>query len=292
MTHHEQALADLSKAKPGVRKRESSYDRTGGNTDHILIDAHGKRTLMTSDQPGIIQHIWMTLANENFTFEKAYLRKVVLRMYWDDETDPSVEVPIGDFFGMGHGQHRNFVSAPLQMSPQDGKAFNCWFPMPFHQARIEIDNQCDSKLILYYYIDYVSVPIDQDQLRFHAVWHRENPTQGIQQGTMSNETFLFGHHNLTGKDNYVVLEAQGRGHYVGCNLNIHNLRKTSEWNWPGEGDDMIFIDGESWPPRLHGTGTEDYVNLGWCPTQEYNAPYHGLILGGDDNWAGKITYYS
>ena len=74
-------------------------------------------------------------------------------------------------------------------------------------------------------------------------------------------------------------------------MNIHNLRDTSKWDWPGEGDDMIFIDGESWPPQLHGTGTEDYVNMAWCPTQEYHAPYHGIILPGKDNWKDKITYY-
>jgi hypothetical protein len=72
---------------------------------------------------------------------------------------------------------------------------------------------------------------------------------------------------------------------------IHNLNHSALWDWPGEGDDMFFIDGEPWPPRLHGTGTEDYVNMAWCPTQVYCAPYHGLILGGGDNWKGKITYY-
>ena len=87
------------------------------------------------------------------------------------------------------------------------------------------------------------------------------------------------------------MEAKGNGHYVGANINIHNLNKTALWDWPGEGDDMFFIDGEPWPPRLHGTGTEDYVNMAWCPTQNYSAPYHGLILGGEDNWKGKITYY-
>ena len=89
----------------------------------------------------------------------------------------------------------------------------------------------------------------------------------------------------------MILEAIGKGHYVGCNINILNLRESNKWDWPGEGDDMIFIDGEEWPPTLHGTGTEDYVNMAWCPQQEYSAPYHGIILGGKDNWKGKITYY-
>lgn len=108
---------------------------------------------------------------------------------------------------------------------------------------------------------------------------------------MDNAIFEFGGKNTTGADNYVLLDAVGRGHYVGCNLNIHNLRPTLEWNWYGEGDDMIFIDGEAWPPSLHGTGMEDYFDTAWCPTQEYSSPYHGIILGGGPNWSGKVSFY-
>ena len=90
----------------------------------------------------------------------------------------------------------------------------------------------------------------------------------------------------------MILEAEGHGHYVGCNLAIHNLRAPGlEWNWYGEGDDMIFVDGEPFPPSLHGTGTEDYFNTAWCPTQEYSAPYHGITMAGERNWAGKIALY-
>ena len=106
----------------------------------------------------------------------------------------------------------------------------------------------------------------------------------------SHNDWCFSGKNTTGEGNYVILEAEGRGHYCGCNLNIHNLSDSALWNWPGEGDDMIFIDDEK-TPSLHGTGTEDYVNMAWCPQQEYSAPYHGIILGGKDNWMGKITYY-
>jgi hypothetical protein len=72
---------------------------------------------------------------------------------------------------------------------------------------------------------------------------------------------------------------------------VHNLRITDQWNWYGEGDDMIFIDGEPFPPSLHGTGTEDYFNTSWCPDQEYSAPYHGITLPGGPNWSGKISLY-
>ena len=166
--------------------------------------------------------------------------------------------------------------------------------MPFSKrAHLTVVNECDSTLILYYYIDYEEYEaLPEEMLRFHALWNRELPTQGVtEENFETHRAWCFEGANLTGEDNYVLFEAAGKGHYVGCNINIHNLNANGLWDWPGEGDDMIFIDGEPWPPRLHGTGTEDYVNMAWCPRQEYSAPYHGLILGGEDNWKGKISYY-
>ncbi|MEV0388432.1 glycoside hydrolase family 172 protein [Nonomuraea sp. NPDC050643] len=128
-------------------------------------------------------------------------------------------------------------------------------------------------------------------MHFHAQWRRERPTDGAGQGTQSNREFQVEGINDTGDGNYVILGAEGRGHYVGCVLNIRNLRETSDWNWYGEGDDMIFIDGEPFPPSLHGTGTEDYFNTAWCPTQTYHAPYHGITMPGGDNWSGEISLY-
>jgi len=287
------SLETLAWRRPGRRLRISSYDRTGGNDDRIHVKPGATAVIADITGAGCITHIWCTFMNEESSAEPHTPRKVVLRMFWDGEKAPSVEAPIGDFFGMGHAQTRNFVSAPLQMSPRDGKAMNCWFPMPFEAgARLEISNECETGLIFYYYVDYEAWrETPADLLRFHAQWHRECPTQGTADEGVPNREWSFGGQNTTGAGNYVILEAQGAGHYVGCNLNIHNLRRSAQWDWPGEGDDMIFIDGEPWPPSLHGTGTEDYVNMGWCPQQEYSAPYHGLILGGKDNWKGKITYY-
>lgn len=284
------SLRELATLRNAKRKRVSSYDRTGGNDDRIYIKPGETATIAQIDGAGCITHIWMTMACD----EKDFLRKVVLRMYWDKETEPSVEAPIGDFFGMGHAQHKNFTSLPLQMSPQDGKSFNCWFPMPFADgARLEVTNECSEReLILYFYIDYEAYDrLPDDQARFHAQWRRENPCDGISDEGMRNDEFQLKGENKTGEGNYVILEAEGRGHYVGCNLNIHNLRFTNKWNWYGEGDDMIFIDGEPFPPSLHGTGTEDYFNTAWCPDQEVCTPYHGIILGGGPNWSGKITLY-
>lgn len=283
------SLRELATLRNAKRKRVSSYDRTGGNDDRLHIKPGTTATVADISGAGCITHIWVTMDCR----AEYFLRKVVLRMYWDGEEDASVEVPIGDFFGMGHAEHKNFVSAPLDMSPEDGKSFNCWFPMPFADgARIEVTNESEETLIFYYYVDYEQYDhLPEDQARFHAYWHRENPTDGISEEGLKNTEFQLEGENTTGEGNYVVLEAEGRGHYVGCNLNIHNLRYTGKWNWYGEGDDMIFIDGETFPPSLHGTGTEDYFNTAWCPTQEVNAPYHGIIKAGDPNWAGKITLY-
>ena len=286
-------MDQISKRRYSKRRRISSYDRSGGNDDRRYIQPGETYTVADISGAGCIRHIWMTLANEGFVVEKNAYRKIVVRMYWDGETEPSVQAPLGDFFGMGHAMTKNFVSAPLQMSPQDGQGFNCWWPMPYAEgAKITVTNECDTTLILYYYVDYEQFPqIQPDMLRFHAWWNRECPTKGIPdpQGDQHND-WCFAGENKDGKDNYLVLDAAGCGHYCGCNVNIHNLNTSTLWDWPGEGDDMIFIDGDQ-EPTLYGTGTEDYVNMAWCPTQEYSAPYHGLILGGQDNWKGKITYY-
>ncbi|MBA7568325.1 hypothetical protein ES708_10046 [subsurface metagenome] len=235
----------------------------------------------------------MTLGEFPAGESRNYLRKAIIRMKWDDESHPSVEVPIGDFFGMGHAQTKNFTSMPLSIDPEDGKSFNCFFAMPFSKgAEIEVYSEYENPFILYFYIDYESYDkLSKNYLRFHATWRRENPCRGIDEKGMSNEFFEFGGKNTTGKSNYLILEAKGSGHYIGCHLDIHNLRITDKWNWYGEGDDMIFIDGDIWPPRLHGTGTEDYFNTAFCPSQEFNSPYYGVILPGEKNWAGKITLY-
>ncbi|GAA3578457.1 DUF2961 domain-containing protein [Nonomuraea rosea] len=296
--NHGSSLRDLPRLRSSRRRRVSSYDRTGGNDDRLTVEAGSTVTLADIRGPGSINHIWCTVALPMRDVPDAvdvdYLRRLVLKITWDDQEYPSVLVPLGDFFGMGHAKTANFVSAPLQMSPQDGKSFNSWFHMPFaSRARVELISELSAEpVFFYYYIDYEEFGEAADDLGyFHAQWRRERPTDGIPQGTQSNREFQVEGINDTGDGNYVLLDATGRGHYVGCVLNIRNLRETSDWNWYGEGDDMIFIDGEPFPPSLHGTGTEDYFNTAWCPTQTYHAPYHGITLPGGDNWSGEISLY-
>ena len=293
-------LAGLATLRPGVKRRRlSSYDPKGGNSDWWEFAPGQTRTIAEIEGAGSIKHIWCTMFS-NMSYE---YRRVVVRMYWDGETEPSVEAPIGDFFGMGHGISRNFVSLPLQMSPENGRSFNCWFPMPFERgARIEICNEAHKQLNFYFYIDYEEYPTGTEMSaygRFHAQWRRVNPTPGWADPTVrwadDNHDLMreaWKTPNLTGENNYVILEAEGAGHYVGCHVDIDVFTRQAN-DWYGEGDDMIFIDGEPMP-RLHGTGTEDYFNTAFCPKQEYSAPYHGVILyqGTDDwPWRGKNTLY-
>ncbi|MBI3785725.1 MAG: DUF2961 domain-containing protein [Deltaproteobacteria bacterium] len=303
-------LANLARLRSFKSRRLSSWDRSGGNLDAIFVDSGERVVFGEIHGPGCVRHIWVTMMS--MPPEAQDLRQTVLRIYWDGEATPSVEAPLGDFFGVGFGLRRNFVSLPLQMSPQDGKAFNCWFPMPFATgARFELENQGEQRRVFYFYIDYEEHTASDPQLaRFHAWWNRLNPTAGTarEHGYTRKDYrlddrrpvgagFGFGgpweQPNLTGERNYVILATEGRGHYVGCNLNIDVFERQVN-DWYGEGDDMIFIDGEPWPPRLHGTGTEDYFNTAFCPKQEYCAPYHGItVYSGNDAWpwGGKNSMY-
>ncbi|MBY8988426.1 MAG: DUF2961 domain-containing protein, partial [Candidatus Lokiarchaeota archaeon] len=220
-----------------------------------------------------------------------------------------VEVPIGDFFGLGHAKHKNFISLPFQMSPRGGRAFNCWWPMPFSNGfKITIENDNSKQMGLYFYLDYETYEDgfenEKDFGRFHALWHRENPTSPKKRDGKTGKKFLklkprkFNYGGLNVDDpmtqNYKILEAKGKGHFVGCHLDIDNVTFFPWYiNWPGEGDDMIYIDDDidKGVPTLHGTGTEDYVNQSWAQRQKHHAPYHGTIKPGGLNWWGKISYY-
>jgi hypothetical protein len=271
------SLTHLAELRDCRTLRVSSYDTTGGNADFWVLYPGETKILGNLSGPGIIRHIWMTLACE----EAAFLRKIVLRIFWDNETEPSIEAPIGDFFGLGHARTTYFSSLPLSMFD---RGFNCFFPMPFYKhARIEVENQCSElPLILYFYIDYeLHDRLPNDLGTFHVQWRREHPCEPAQ---------LPDEQNVDGRENYIVLEAAGHGHYVGCHLNIDALSP----GWWGEGDDMFFVDGEKWPPAIHGTGTEDY----FCGAWNYNevkrtfcTPYYGYHLKGNDDYTGKHSMY-
>ncbi|HHW47179.1 MAG TPA: DUF2961 domain-containing protein [Clostridiaceae bacterium] len=306
------SLESLFLLKNCKSRRVSSYDKSGGNHDWVDIEPGETKVIAEIKGCGIIRHIWMTnwTGNENWVEEPFNLRKLVLRMYWDGEKNPSVEVPLGDFFGMGFGMRKNFTSAAFAMSPQDGRGMSCYFPMPFREkAVITIESNCENHTNFYFYIDYEEYPELTGEIGyFHAQWRREANTRGwapIEPGLLDREKTNVPEEpkwypkawltrNRDGKDNYVILEAEGKGKFVGCNLNIDVFEPQAN-EWYGEGDDMIFIDGEPWPPSLHGTGTEDYFNTAFGPTQEFCAPYHGITLYSGDKagfkYGGKNSMY-
>jgi hypothetical protein len=305
------SLADLARLRDFKRRRLSSWDRSGGNFDAIRIRPGETAVLGEIAGAGCVRHIWVTMMSIPGT-ERYELCQTIVRMFWDGDETPSVEVPLGDFFGVGFGIRKNFVSAPLQMSPEDGRAFNCWFPMPFSEgARFEIENQGEKEKIVFFYVDYEEyATLASDLGRFHAWWNRVETTAGTaREHGYTRDDYAYSTErpagpglglagpwrrpNLTGERNYVILDVAGNGQYVGCNLNVDVFERQVN-DWYGEGDDMIFIDGEPWPPRLHGTGTEDYFNTAFCPKQEYCAPYHGItVYSGSESWpwGGKNSMY-
>lgn len=280
------SIGDLPLRRIGRSKRISSWDKTGANHDWIPFEPRERKILAEVSGAGCIRHIWFTINHR----DRLYLRKMVLRAWWDGENTPSIETPVGDFFCIGHGIAKSFQNAVFNTVTSvnnesclgGGVALNCYFPMPFEIGmRIEIENESDERCdSFYYYVDYEELDhLEEGMLRFHAQYRQEMPTK-VEGGTIAsrgeNYWMYMEKKNLTGRENYVILEAKGTGHYVGCNLSIHNIDptvhikrfgdeelKVPELTWWGEGDDMFFIDGESWPPSLHGTGSEDYFTQAW-----------------------------
>ena len=240
----------------------SSYDRTGGNSDFIAIKSGETATLADITGPGVIVRIWVTIASP----DKYFLRRIVLRMFWDGEATPSVEVPVGDFFGTGF-QYKQYVTAYLGMS---SGGYYSFFPMPFGKsARVEVVNETGEEInSFYYHIDYrkLEKPLPVAAAYFHAQWRRDT---------------------RAGRNaNYTILEATGRGHLVGVNMNMQSYGNGMQYL---EGDEMVYVDGEK-EPSIYGTGTEDYFTSGWYFNRgEYAAPYHGLIL--KDDSLSRIAAY-
>jgi len=273
--------------KEATSRRISSWDRLGGNRDFIMIPPGATAVLADIKGAGCIRHIYFTIS----CMDIMHLRTAVLRMYWDGEKKPSVEVPVGDFFGIPFGSMRYFTSLMLTVNPgrKPGgtHGLNCYFPMPFSkEARITFENEGEVPIQnLWYHVEfdeYGELPANAG--RFHAHWRRENPCEAVKFKEGEEQA------NLDGKENYVILEAKGQGNYVGCLLQVDNLKP----NWYGEGDDMIFVDGDEWPPRYHGTGTEEIFGGGSCPNREYFGPYSGfhVIENRDEkNFLGHNAMY-
>jgi hypothetical protein len=239
-------IAELARLQDTRTLRASSFDRSGGNSDSIPIEPAQTAVLMMENGPGVITHIWFTISSA----DRYHLKNLVLRMYWDGETEPSVEVPVGDFFGLGLGDYFLYQSALTTVASI--KALNAYFPMPFSKsARITVTNEGMVRTGSFYFnIDYSLIPeIPTDLARFHAQYRQAAPCLRVAPGQGKN---------LLGADNYVFMEARGKGHLVGVTQAV----LLNQEAWMGEGDEMIFIDQDE-KPTITGTGTEDYYNGAW-----------------------------
>jgi Protein of unknown function (DUF2961) len=280
------ALAGLPQPKDYVLKRASSYDRSGGNADYRQIAAGETLALLDEAGPGVVSHIWMTIASR----DPHHLKALVLRMYWDSEATPSVEAPVGDFFGLGLGEYFLYQSAPLLVAPE--KALNCFFPMPFQKhARITVTNEGSEPVDAFYFnIDYRSYPqpLPADTLYFHAQYRQAAPAKGWTNQWRSNGDALIDQKkNLTGEDNYVWLEASGKGHFVGVTMSVLE----NQDGWWGEGDDMFFIDGET-TPSINGTGSEDYFSGAWdFGSHPFSYAWFGAPVKGDESAGSRSSVY-
>jgi hypothetical protein len=242
-----QLLPAYSRAQHYQSLKQSSYDRTGGNRDSWNIPAGGVHEVFNAEGPGAISHIWFTIAARS----NDHLKELVLRGYWDGNAKPSVETPIGDFFGLNLGVYQIYQSEYLACSP--GKSLNCYFVMPYRRsARFTVTNEGKQEVPSFYSnIDYMTVPrLPDDALYFHAQYRQSQPCVPVtSQGPKIN---------LDGRNNYVYLETRGRGHLMGVTLGV--LQNANGW-W-GEGDEMIFVDDET-KPAITGTGSEDYFLGSW-----------------------------
>lgn len=257
-------LARLSEPLAGTTMHESSWDRSGGNADFRTVQPGQTITLLDYKGAGTIGRFWCTIAPRS---DLKLHRQVILRMYWDGETVPSVECPIGDFFGVGFGQQVDYISLPLN---ETSGGYNCYWPMPFcKSARWTLTNLSDKRLDSFYYnIDFRALDsLPDDTRHFRAQWRRENPTDP--------------------KRNYTVLDTVGQGHFVGAAMFMQSRNPRGIGFL--EGDEMIYIDGSP-EPAVIGTGTEDYFSSGWYYDRgTYSAPYHGVNIKSESD--SRISTY-
>ena len=193
---------------------------------YVNIPANSTIDMAEIEGPGAIQHMWMTPTGNR--------RLSILRIYWDDEKTPSVEVPLGDFFANGWGEYAHVSSLAVCVNP--GSAFNCYWVMPFRKkCRITLTNIDDTPMRLYYQINYTLTEVPEDAAYFHAQFRRVNP--------------------LPYKEVYTIVDGiKGKGHYVGTYMcwGVNNN------GWWGEGEIKFYMDGDKNFPTICGTGTEDY----------------------------------
>jgi len=246
----EKGKGGMSKLGEGAASEEARDLGQGWKVSpYIWIEPGQSYTLAEIEGPGSIQHIWMTPTG-NWRF-------YIMRFYWDDEKEPSVEVPVGDFFGMGWGEYAHLNSLAISVNP--GRAFNSYWQMPFKKkCKITMENIDTKRTKLYYQVDYVLTDVPEDAAYFHAQFRRPQPDRE--------------------KEAYTIIDGiKGKGQYVGTYM----AWQVNNNGWWGEGEIKFYMDGDKEFPTICGTGTEDY----FCGSYnfdrngqytEFSTPYAGL----------------
>jgi len=266
-------MADpVNKDKPNTANAFNAAQDLGQGwkvNPYVRIKPGETFTMAEIEGPGAVQHIWMTPTGK--------WRFAILRVYWDDEAEPSIECPVGDFFGMGWNQYAPLVSSAICVNP--GSAFNCYWVMPFRKkCRITMENinPDATTMSLYYQIDYTLTDVPEDAAYFHAQFRRTNP-------------------NITSV--YTIADGiKGKGQFVG----VYMAWGVNNNSWWGEGEIKFFIDGDSNFPTICGTGTEDYfcgsydfdtrkknsAGIEEVNYTEFSTPYSGLhqVIRGDGHY--------
>jgi len=254
----------LARLKDYTASRVSSDNRYVFSNDDSKRIMPGETLVMANlEGPGMVTHIWVTVADNEY----AWPRLLRLRVYYDGEKTPSVDAPLGDFFGVGHGYERDLSSIMIRDS-SFGRARNSYWPMPYRKScRITVTNEGNRYVLSYYYhVDYrhyASLPAGLGY--FHAYYRQERPA-------------------VAGR-NYAFLNIRGKGHYVGTVLNIIQ----AQVSWFGEGDDLFYVDGAT-HPQLYGTGSEDYFNDAWGLRISYG-PWTGTPTAEGEHVGSRLTGY-
>lgn len=254
----------LTEPKDFTAHRASSNNPDWNSNDDSARPIPGETTVLADLQgPGVVSHLWMTIADNEY----GWPRLLRLRIYYDGNETPSVDAPIGDFFAVGNGVEGEVESLMVRNS-SDGRARNCYWPMPFRQScKITVANEGRRRVtMLYYHVDWNQVPsLPADTLYFHARYRQALPAPAD-------------------GSNYQFLNVTGRGHYVGTVMSVVQ----AEAGWFGEGDDLFWVDGQR--PSIEGTGSEDYFNDAWG-LHVNDGPYYGVTVAEGTDLGSRMTAY-
>jgi hypothetical protein len=260
----EDGVPALARAQNYSAHRSSSTNPDPKSNDDSLRPIPGETVVLADlDGPGVVTHIWLTVAAADY----GWPRLLRLRVYYDGSPVPSVDAPVGDFFGVGLGLESPLESLVVRDS-SSGRSRNSYWPMPFAKScRITVTNEGSRRVSnLYYHVDYRKVPeLSADTRYFHARYHQELPV-------------------VAGRF-YPVLEIDGEGHYVGTVFSVVQ----AEPGWFGEGDEWIFVDGADMP-SIVGTGTEDYFNDAWSLRVD-SGPYAGVTVAEGTGLGSRMSAY-